>query len=166
MVDYFKNKLAELGIATSQLASLQDGEPLIVLGRKNAATGTSKIFRTSASPADQQSLLVNKTVSARFSSGLVKSPLIGPANKWFAFRGQVEQVQVGDNFSYQIYGVKLNGNEELLFANVSSSQDLSSVNTAVYPYLRVELQMQDLVNLTPLQLKNGLFRMKLLLRGS
>lgn len=148
-----KSKLAELGIATTQLTSLQDGEPLVVYGRKNAVAGTAKVFRTAASPSTQQSLMVNKTISARFSSGTLKSSLIGPANKWFSFRGQVVKAQVGDAFSYRLYGVRLNGVEDLLFANVSSSQDLSSVSTAVYPYLRVVLQMQDPVSLTPVQLK-------------
>ena len=48
-----KNKLAELGIGFSQVSSLQEGEPLVIFGKKNATVGTAKIFRALNMTANQ-----------------------------------------------------------------------------------------------------------------
>lgn len=148
-----KNKLTELGIDLSQWSALQDGEPLVIFGRKGAAAGTARVFRTATSPAVQQSLVVNRQVSARFSNGILKSPLIGPANKWFDFVPQITQAAPGDSFYFQVYGVDLNGRESLLFDNIVNATSLSTVDANKYPLLRVVFKMQDLINLTPVQLK-------------
>ncbi|MFM8912038.1 MAG: hypothetical protein ACKOE6_03825, partial [Flammeovirgaceae bacterium] len=104
-------------------------------------------------PALQQPLAVNRQVSARFSNGMLKSPLIGPANKWFNFVPQITGAEPGDLFHFQVYGVGLNGVESLLINNLSAASSLSSIDAAEYPWLRVVLQMEDALDLTPVQLK-------------
>jgi hypothetical protein len=151
-----KSKLTELGISFSQVSSLQEGEPLVIFGKKNATAGTAKILRASNMPANQQLLQVNSQISARFSSGTIKSPLIGPANKWFNFFNKITQLQTSDQFYYKIYGVDLRGNESLLMDNIVATTSLSSIDAVQFPYLRLELHLQDVVNLTPAQLKNWL----------
>ncbi|MFM7858769.1 MAG: C25 family cysteine peptidase [Flammeovirgaceae bacterium] len=151
-----KNKLAELGIGFSQISSLQEGEPLVIFGRKNATAGTAKIFRALNAPANQQLLQVSSQISARFSSGTIQSPLIGPANKWFNFFNQVSHLQTSDQFYTKVYGVDLYGNERLLLDNIVTTVSLSTIDAVQFPYLRLELNMQDAVNLTPVQLKNWL----------
>ncbi|MFM8850599.1 MAG: FlgD immunoglobulin-like domain containing protein [Cytophagales bacterium] len=125
----------------------------MIFGRKGAAAGTARVFRTATSPAVQQSLVVNRQVSARFSNGTLKSPLIGPANKWFNFIPQITQTASGDSFYFQVYGVDLNGRESLLFDNIVNATSLSTIDANKYPLLQVVLKMQDPINLTPVQLK-------------
>ncbi|MFM7854594.1 MAG: hypothetical protein ACKO96_22375, partial [Flammeovirgaceae bacterium] len=132
-----KNKLTELGIDLPQWSALQDGEPLVIFGRKGAAAGTARVFRTATSHAVQQSLVVNRQVSARFSNGTLKSPLIGPANKWFNFIPQITQTASGDSFYFQVYGVDLNGRESLLFDNIVNATSLSTIDANKYPLLQV-----------------------------
>lgn len=148
-----QTKLGELGVSVAQLAALQDGEPLIIFGRKNSVAGSAKVYKTSSSPANQQSLVVNKSITIRPTAGAMMSTLIGPATKWVDFLYQVTQVETGDQYHYEVYGVKLDGTETLLFDNVTSSRSLSAIDASVYPNLRIVLRMEDPVNLTAIQLR-------------
>src|SRR5258706_8814233 len=51
-----KVKLRELGILETQIDGLQNGDPVVMLGRKGAAAGTAKIFIATNAPADTQVL--------------------------------------------------------------------------------------------------------------
>ena len=151
-----KNKLGELGISTGQLNALQDGEPLVIFGRKGASIGSAKLFKATNIPVNEQQLQVSKTISGRVSSGTIKSPVIGPSTKWISLVDQVTHVEPSDQFSYTIYGVSKTGIEILLQDNIKGNLDLSFIDASVYPYLKLGLQMQDPVNLTAIQLRKWL----------
>jgi len=70
------------------------------------------------------------------------------------FSAQASSVEAVDQVSYSIYGVSLSGQETLIQSGITGSLDLSFIDPVLYPQLKVELDMQDPVNLTAVQLKN------------
>lgn len=147
-------KLNDLGISSSQVTSLTDGEPIIILTRKGAATGSAKIFRTSASPPTSQDLSNTSTITGRFFSGDILSTLIGPAKNWVKFSARTKGVETADQVSYSIFGVNLVGEETLIQANAPGNLDLSFIDASKYPNLKIRVHLQDTINLTPAQIKN------------
>ncbi len=148
-----KDKLGNLGISTAQITSLQNGEPVVIFARKGAAAGTASIFRSATAPAVNQDMSVSKSMTGRYTSGKIKSVVIGPARAWVKFVPQVTDVQASDVYGFSIYGIDLSGAETVLYSNVKTNLDLSSVSAIVYPQLRIEVIMQDDVNLTAVNLK-------------
>ncbi|HKY52835.1 MAG TPA: C25 family cysteine peptidase, partial [Anaerolineales bacterium] len=64
-----KAKLQELGISAAQLDALQDGEPVIIMGRKGAASGDAKVFTATGSPKDIQELTMSGTITGGYTAG-------------------------------------------------------------------------------------------------
>jgi len=147
-------KLNDLGISNAQIGSLQDGEPVIIFSKKGAAPGSAKVFRSPNSAATAQDLLINGTMTGRFSSGVIKSPTIGPAKKWVKFSSHAKGIESTDVVSYSIFGITLDGKESLLFSNIGATLDLSSINATQFPELKVQVNLRDSINLTVAQLQN------------
>lgn len=148
-----KVKLGELGISVAQLDALQPGEPVVIFGRKGLAPGAADIFRASGSSATEQ-LDVSRTITGRYTSGSMQSVRIGPAMAWDSFHEKVNAQEVQDDVRFDIFGVDLEGAEELLYDNVVTSQDLSDVSAEMYPYVKVIIHTADDINLTSPQLQN------------
>lgn len=148
-----KSKLGELGIGLTDLDQLQAGEPVIIFGRKGAIPGTAKITSALLSPASEQVITVNGSITGRNTEGFMKSVLIGPAAEWKQFVSKAH-LESTDQITFSIYGVSLEGNEIFIADAVGSNYDLSSISVLDYPYLRVSFTTKDEVNLTPAQWKN------------
>ncbi len=148
------NKLIEFGVSPTDIALLEQGEPLVIFGRKGANAGTAKVFTTAANPKNEQELQVIETITGRAAYGKMSSVLIGPAQSWSKFIPRVSVVEASDSYSFSIFGVKPDGTDSLIQENIVLDVDLSSVNAIKYPYTRVELFTNDEINLTPVQLKN------------
>lgn len=152
-------KLAEIGINASDIESLANGEPVIILGKKGDNPGTATIVKADYSnptPPEEQEIIFDGTISGQAVSGSVRSPNIGPAANWKSFEQNATSLESPsvDEFSFNIYGIDGNQNEKLLIERVQSKEvDLQSVNAAEYPYLRLELNLRDEQNLTPSQLQ-------------
>ena len=151
-----QNKLGELGISATDIASLAQGEPLIIFGRKGASPGTAKVFTTTLAPENEQELQVSETITGRETHGKMRSVIIGPAQNWKQFIAKVSDAEPNDNYSFSIFGIKMDGTDSLVMENIISDFDLSNLNAINYPYARVELTTTDEVTLTPVQLKNWL----------
>ena len=151
-----QNKLGEFGIAPNDITSLQQGEPLIIFGRKGASPGTAKIFKTTITPEKEQEIQVTKSITGRAVSGKINSVLIGPAQSWNKLITKVSKVEPSDMYNFTIIGVKPDGTESLLQDNINQSYGLSSIDAVIYPYLKIQLTTKDELNLTPVQLKNWL----------
>lgn len=149
-----KTKLGDLGISSSQISSLLNGEPVIISARKGAANGTASVFKSSTSPFVNQDLAVSKSMTGRYTSGKIKSPTIGPARHWIKFTPHVTGLQGSDVFGFTIYGVELNGTETIITSGVTASLDLSFIDAATFPKLRIEFQTQDDVNLSAANLRH------------
>ena len=149
-----QNKLGEFGISSTDIASLEQGEPLIIFGRKGASPGTAKIFTTTGTPKNEQELQVSETITGREIHGKMSSVSIGPAQNWKQFIAKVSDAEPNDNYSFSIFGVKMDGTDSLLQENILEDFDLSILDAVKYPYARVEFTTTDEVDLTPVQLKN------------
>ncbi|HEX2683875.1 MAG TPA: hypothetical protein VHL77_08075, partial [Ferruginibacter sp.] len=90
-------------------------------------------------------------------SGTITSPLFGPASSWsqFHWRGQRMETGPGDSLSFKVIGVTPSGTETTLYTVDSTSKDvdISGINAAQYPYLKLKMYNQDTIQGTPYQLK-------------
>jgi hypothetical protein len=91
------------------------------------------------------------------TKGSMISPAIGPAKQWGALKwtgSNVETVASADEYSVDIIGVNNAGNETVLASQITlPDYDVSGINAATYPYLKLKLNTSDSVNATPFQLK-------------
>jgi len=151
-----KSKLGELGISVAQLDALQNGDPVVIFGRKGLSPGAAKIYTAQSTPADQQQLDVAGTITGRYTEGSMTSTVIGPARQWQSFIPRVVDVEPQDAVGFIIQGVKLNGEAVALLEGVSGITDLSAINASEFPYLKIDFITQDNVNLTASQLNKWL----------
>ena len=90
-------------------------------------------------------------------SGTITSPLYGPASSWsqFHWRGNRVETTLGDTISFKVIGVTPTGTETTLYTVDSTTKDLdiSAINAAQYPYLKLQMYNQDTIHGTPYQLK-------------
>ena len=89
--------------------------------------------------------------------GFVTSPTFGPAKAWkqVKWRGSADAIP-GDEATLRIIGVRDNGAEVTLFNNLTTNQqdfDISSVNAATYPYVKLQMASKDTSKFTPYQLR-------------
>lgn len=152
-----QNKLAELGISSAQISSLQAGEPVIIFARKGAPSGSATINKTSLSPANAQALQSEGTITGRFLSGTMTSPTIGPAVQWGSLNTTVTISELPDAFSVDVIGINLTGERTLLKTGVVNViENLSDINAAEFPYLELVFHATDEINLTAPQLNKWL----------
>ncbi len=155
-------KLEEIGVSAEQMSGLQDGDPLIILGKKGGAPGSATVIiadATSATPTASQQINLNDDITGRFSQGTILSDRIGPAQSWGMLQQLIDEIETTDDIvTFDILGESLTGQRTGLFTNISlaSSFDLSSINALQYPFLRLRLQVEDANNFTPAQLQKWL----------
>lgn len=151
------SKLAELGIQSVQLTSLNPGEPVVIFARKGAASGSAVVRRTAVPPVDAQSLQVEETVTGSYASGEMKSAIIGPAVEWkkVSFTTTLSELPQTDVFTFDVIRIELDGTQHLWLQGESQAQlNISSLDAETYPYLQLVFHAHDAVNLTSPQLKN------------
>lgn len=90
--------------------------------------------------------------------GFITSPKFGPAKGWkeLRWRGETSDATPGDIATISVYGVDQMGAESLLIPSITTAQpvvDISNIDAAQYPYLKLRMHNQDSVHLTPYQLK-------------
>lgn len=151
-----KNALAQLGIGTTQLSSLQSGEPFVIFAKKGSAAGSANVFRPSGSPANLQQLDVHKTNTGGFTEGTLESVVIGPAQQWFQLKQQITEATVNDFFGVDVTGIDLSGNETVLKTQLTGIQSLTDINATTYPFIRLTLHVKDEQDLTAAQLRKWL----------
>lgn len=149
-----KEKLQELGVSIAQFESIIPGEPVVIFGKKGAEPGSARIFKTEENDPLSGSVSINTSVTGGFTSGSMTTSLIGPAKEWSEMHWRAEADESSDNHTVDVIGVKSDGTEELLFENASAFVDLSSVDSHLYPWLRLKYTTRDEQTLTPSQLDN------------
>ncbi len=122
--------------------------------KKNDPAGLTPASRMSDGLLDRITLSVN--VSTPDTLGTVISPVFGPAVAWkqLKWSGTAEPTP-GDVVYLTVFGVTNTGREDSLF-NVGIKQqdlDISNINAAQYPNLRLRMTTMDSVHLTPYQLR-------------
>ncbi|MEO9964463.1 MAG: C25 family cysteine peptidase [Reichenbachiella sp.] len=153
----FKDDLETLGFNRTIVDNLNDDEPVIMLGSKNAAANSSLIIQGSALPENEQQLNLDESVNGSFDSGNISSGLIGPALSWSQVSAVIEASSNSsqDAKEFTIYGVRLDKTEQVLFQSASSDEfDISTIDADEFPYVRMYLEVTDDVQQTPHQLKS------------
>jgi hypothetical protein len=151
-----KTKLEQLGISGSQLSALQDGEPVVILGRKGAVQGSAKIYTAQAAPKDAQELQMNGTITGGYTAGTMSSGVIGPAVEWDSLLTRPFEIDASDVISFDVIGVKMDGGEQYIMDDITGDQDLSTINATEFPFLKIVFSAGDDVSLTPAQLNKWL----------
>ena len=149
-------KLGELGISKEQITSLHDFEPVIIFGRKGDAPGTAIVHRSAETQQNLQTVEVARTVTGAYSAGSITSDRIGPALAWETLQTRAVTNDDADVVTFDVVGVKLDGKEELLVDNVTSDRDLSDIDAATYPYLKLSFNTSDDTYITTAQLDQWL----------
>ncbi|NNE27687.1 MAG: T9SS type A sorting domain-containing protein, partial [Saprospiraceae bacterium] len=90
-------------------------------------------------------------ILGRWFEGDVTSTTIGPAVEWNNLLWDVGEIDAQDTFRLDVYGVRGDGSEELLFHDVQESNlDLSGVNPAEYPQLKLNFfALDDVMRSSP-----------------
>jgi len=151
-----RQQLEQLGIGVSQLDVLEPGEPFVVLGRKGSAGGEASLIRPTGSPANEQSLSVNTSITGRYSSGSLRSTLVGPAEQWGTLTARIAEATANDSLSFEVIGVSLSGQETMLKELTDGTHNISDIDAADYPNLRLVYHILDSIDLTAVQLRKWL----------
>lgn len=149
--------LGDIGLSISVINRLQTGEPLIVFGRKGAPEGSAIDIQGERTAAEDNArstrISFETTISASIDSGTVETPIIGPASDWGRMTKRIFQEGSEDEITFEVRGIGLDGSVTVLFPNVTFDElDLSTVDPAQYPYIRLYVNMEDRVSATPAQL--------------
>jgi hypothetical protein len=147
-----KDKLAELGISNDQINSFQTGEPIVIFARKGSAPGTALIYRSADTPVNQQQVKLSATITGRVTSGTMSSGLIGPAQQWNSLDIRYSESEPSDETLFDVIGVRLNGQEDLVKIDLADGEDLSSISAEEFPYIRVLFKPVDNTFVTSPQL--------------
>lgn len=151
-----KSKLGELGISAAQLTLLQDGEPVVIFGRKGDPPGSAIVARSSDPEPSLQSVSVSRTITGAYSNGTMRSDWIGPAVAWSEFHPSAVRQELTDTVSFSVRGVTVEGEEELLFSGITASRDLTGIDADIYPYIRISVEVSDDTYITSPQLRQWL----------
>ncbi len=151
-----KASLNQVGIRTSTIEALVDGQPAIFFGKKGGADGTAIeiISNGTGIPLPDQLLDYSGTFAGTYSFGMIQTGRIGPAKAWTSLNYDVEE-SAGDQLSFQVFGISPDGEEAQLFeGNRLRELDLSIVDASSYPFIRLQVAVEDQTLLTPPNLKS------------
>lgn len=158
------NKFKQHGL--DKIDSFTFKRPFIFVFKKNDPSFTP-IQILGQQEADLLSTSFN--VNAFLIDGEMKTPPFGPAAEWqqLQWKGIAQDPVLRDRTSVQVYGVRANGQEQLL-AHVYNMADttLSFIDAKVYPFVRLKMFNKDSVYATPNQLKYWFVKGKYLPEGA
>ncbi|MCP4460822.1 MAG: hypothetical protein GY816_22785, partial [Cytophagales bacterium] len=148
------NSLQLVGVNSGDITVLSNGQPLIILGRKEEAShGTANLISSDGTPTPvtEQSIQMVDNVNGSFTSGSVTTGRIGPAKSWNEFTYQINE-NPEDGFNVSLVGIKPDGSEIDLFSFARTDiQDLTSIDAGQFPWLKAKFSFRDNTNLTPPQ---------------
>ena len=153
-------KLQEIGVNPSDIQGLLDGEPVIILGKKGAGSGSANVITADYSnptPATEQEIFLEDIIIGQSVSGTLTSPKIGPASNWTSFHQSVgfSESPSTDQYSFDVIGIDPSNQETLLHEDITTKDfNLENVSVNAYPYLKLSMKTNDEINLTPTQLNH------------
>ncbi len=150
-----KNEFKNIG--SGLIGSLKNGYPYGIVGRKGAVA--SSVQELSASAEDptsptSQAIAFKVILKAGQQTGTLTSSLIGPALQWQTLYHQIA-LQKDDKYKLTVLGIDAEGKEQVVVEKVNASTfNLSAIDAAAYPYLKLRAVLTDSVTRTPPQLKS------------
>ncbi|MFK7907258.1 MAG: hypothetical protein AB8B69_19125, partial [Chitinophagales bacterium] len=138
----------EMGM--SDLEDLNNNRGFIAFGRKGIPEYIASVQAT-AGNLSTDDLVVDLEVNVRNDNGSFSSPPIGPAKSWKTLSWAKDNMP-SDDTNLRVYGIGENGSE-LINGNLALGDiNISSIDAAKYPFLRLELKSTDETERTPPQL--------------
>lgn len=153
-----KDQLLSLGATPGEVAALADGEPFILIGRKGTAAGTAvEVYAGKGGdnpPSTEQTISLDHTLEGKARQALITTDLIGPATEWKELSCYLES-DSSDTFELRIIGLNAQMEEKVL-VNMYENQSSAplSLDARQYPYLKLQLIVEDGENFTPPRLKH------------
>ncbi len=104
-------------------------------------------------------ITLDKSLKSPDTLGYITSPLFGRAKAWkqLKWRGtSAPDITTGDAPTVDVIGVTTNGIEQTLIPGLDISQqdyDISGIDAAQYPYVKLRMKNLDSSNFTPYQLR-------------
>jgi len=88
--------------------------------------------------------------------GYITSPVFGPAKNWkqVHWRGSSQEANSPDNPTVEVIGIAPDGTASVLYILDKTQQDfdISGVNAALYPNIKLQMRNVDSIKITPYQL--------------
>ncbi len=138
--------------AINQLVTQSGNSPWIMFATK----GTPSTIQEVTGNSINDILNFNTSVTASWYEGQMTTPLIGPAFEWGSVHWRWESLELNsdDIASIDVIGVNNAGVETVLIPGLTAlDQQLTSINAAQYPYLKLRLTTRDDTARTPIQLE-------------
>jgi hypothetical protein len=149
--------------ATPLLRNIKnDFSSYVLIGRKQNTTGLTIAEDTiyepvpPADPADSRTVEINGGIKGMWYSGTLVSTIIGPAKNWNKLHFNIAGADKSgtDSFDLSIIGIAKNGKDTVLKSKIlPQDTDISYIDAASFPNLKLHLELNDVSNRTPLQLK-------------
>ena len=84
------------------------------------------------------------SINGRWFNGEMHSPTIGPAKDWGSLSWRLTDTTADDRWRLEVYGVRTDSTEELLFPSVTSFDTLlSEIDAALFPFLKLKFRVTD-----------------------
>lgn len=144
--DQLKSSLAQVGIRTSTLNDLVDGQPAIFLGKKGFSAGEAIeiVNNGSGLPVEEQALTLNEEIEGVFTSATINAGKIGPAKAWNSISIDYTDSGDDDQVIVSLIGTRSNGLEEDLFGeSLNGTVDLSFIDATQFPTIQLSLILED-----------------------
>lgn len=150
-------KLEDLGADATILASKTINEPYIMFGQKGSGASNSMVEivadPTGSTPTDEQIITYNGVATGIKGEGFMTSVLVGPSSSWDKLLFSVGASDTKDDYSVDIIGKSLDGNETILSTGIKFKETpLSFIDPIQYPFIQLQYNVLDTVNKTPTQL--------------
>ncbi|HET9502762.1 MAG TPA: C25 family cysteine peptidase [Hymenobacter sp.] len=160
-----------LGSQLAAAGQLRNGDPWVLLAKKQAAGGLlvreQGPDRSLAQASYSQLVSIVDTARAPGQAGKVLSARIGPAKEWQSLFNVIKRENTTGKYTLRVLGLDANNAATVLYPNVTAKTlNLNNVPVATYPYLQLELVLSDSVNRVPPQLKQWLVTYKALPEGT
>jgi hypothetical protein len=135
-----------------QVRELESGaRPYIFAFKKNDNTFPVK---EEIANSNTEKVEMDLQILGSWHEGSIRSTVVGPAQEWNRVLWNLESYDTDeDELVFDVIGIKGNGEEDVLFANVVDYDlDISSLDSKQYPYLRLQLFSKDSISRTSAQM--------------
>ena len=140
-----KLRFAEIGADVSKIQRLSNGSPFFIIGRKGAKKALLEMYPNfDKSPETEILSIKDFEIKDSFNEGKITSPLIGPASEWGDIFLEISKSDLlNQSYFYDIIGVNLKGEEEVLQKNITSNTlKISTIDAKKYPFLKLKLTLK------------------------
>ncbi len=159
------HKMKSIGF--TQIDSFTRNLPFLYFFRKGVSGYTpTQVMGT------QDSSYIDQTfnLSTTSTDGMIESPAFGPARSWTAlhWRGRsVETTNITDQVKMDVIGIRADGSTSQL-ATVTPAVDttLAFIDANTYPYLKLRMNNEDMVNISPNQLRYWMISAQMVPEGA